>query len=803
MTTDTSTAGSAVPEDLGLAPLTGVATAGGRAAASAGPVDAASEPAPPTAPTPGLREPVDEPWARGFGDPALPPDCLVAAVDGDDVYVGGDFVYGMAGMANGTYTRVARWDGTGWQPLGAGLDGAVRAVAVVGTDVYVGGDFTAAGGAVAASHLARWDGAAWSAVAGGVSDPDRSHGTTVTALACDGTTLLVGGTFTRAGDVGVRSLAALDLATGTWSSPGGGVASSWSTEPASVHALALHDGRLLVGGSFDLVGETATTGLAALDLGTGEWQAFGDGVTDEGMAGTVRALAVDEASGTVYVGGRFTHAAQEQAWNLAALRDGAFTSLGDVSSYGGKYAEVMALAVAGGRLYLGGSFTTVGNAAVSSFASYDGTAWSAVGDGVDNVVRALAATPDGGVVVLGDLAFSGDLRVVHGGVWTGERWASLGQGVTSDPYGGGTVSAVVPVGDGAYVAGLFDQAGSLRVGSVARWTGQAWDAMAGGVTAPYGHGQVFAMAMIGTDLFVGGQFATAGGVVVANVARFDGTAWSPLGEGVDGDVLAMTVLDGRLYVGGRFNRAGRVAASHLACWDPATATWSPVGGGPTYDHDVRALAAVGDRWLVVGGTFHRFFAGGTTVVEGLWGMTLVDTAAPVTDDVLSGYRLLPGVSRYGAPGWVHALQVVGGDLYVGGWFDVAGIMAMGDAPAPGFPSANLAVWHFAADGSWEPCGGTDHQVQGLAEVDGTLAAGGWFARAGDVAAARVGRYDPATRTWSPLGSGLGDGARGSSWALCLAQSAETGLWVGGQFPSAGAAPSANLALWSGTRRGLG
>ena len=69
-----------------------------------------------------------------------------------------------------------------------------------------------------------------------------------------------------------------------------------------------------------------------------------------------------------------------------------------------------------------------------------------------------------------------------------------------------------------------------------------------------------------------------------------------------------------------------------------------------------------------------------------------------------------------------------------------------------------------------------------------------FSTAGAAAAARVALFDPATRTWSPLGPGLGDGARGAGWALCVTAAAE-GLWVGGQFPVAGDAPAANLALW--------
>ena len=335
----------------------------------------------------------------------------------------------------------------------------------------------------------------------------------------------------------------------------------------------------------------------------------------------------DAASGAVYVGGRFTKAGDVGAWNFAVLEGETYRSLGDVSSYGGSTAEVRAIAVAGSGLYVGGSFTAAGNAAANHLARHDGTSWSPVGDGIDNEVAALAATPDGGVVVVGDFSMSGELRVPCGGVWTGTSWRTFGQGVNADPLGNGTVSAVVPDGAGAFVGGLFDQAGHVRVGSVARWDGTAWDAMAGGVRADQTFGQVFAMTRIGADLYVAGSFQTAGGAAANNVARWDGTSWSPLGDGVDDTVYALTVLGGKLYAGGTFNVAGGVRANHLACWDPATSTWSTVGNSPRYDDDIRALAAIDDRWLVVGGTFHRFFDGNTTVVQGLWGMVLFDTAA--------------------------------------------------------------------------------------------------------------------------------------------------------------------------------
>jgi hypothetical protein len=117
--------------------------------------------------------PVDGRWQQGLASPVVGPSVLATAVAGDRVVVGGDFTYGTAGMPNGAFSRIALWDGTGWQALGSGTDGAVRAVTIVGDHIYAGGDFSTAGG-VPAPRLARWDGTAWTAVGGGITHPDAS-----------------------------------------------------------------------------------------------------------------------------------------------------------------------------------------------------------------------------------------------------------------------------------------------------------------------------------------------------------------------------------------------------------------------------------------------------------------------------------------------------------------------------------------------------------------------------------------------------------------------------------------------------
>ena len=67
------------------------------------------------------------------------------------------------------------------------------------------------------------------------------------------------------------------------------------------------------------------------------------------------------------------------------------------------------------------------------------------------------------------------------------------------------------------------------------------------------------------NLYAGGVFSTAGGNPANRIARWDGSAWSALGTGVDGRVRALAVgSSGNLYAGGEFSTAGGEAANRVA-----------------------------------------------------------------------------------------------------------------------------------------------------------------------------------------------------------------------------------------------
>ena len=110
-----------------------------------------------------------------------------------------------------------------------------------------------------------------------------------------------------------------------------------------------------------------------------------------------------------------------------------------------------------------------------------------------------------------------------------------------DPDGAGPAPAKLAIG------GSFRIAGTVVTKNIALYdpmTG-AWSALGAGINPPlpWATGQVNALAVLPNgNLVAAGSFWTAGTVAAANIAQWDGTAWSPLGSGFDNQVYALTVL---------------------------------------------------------------------------------------------------------------------------------------------------------------------------------------------------------------------------------------------------------------------
>lgn len=480
--------------------------------------------------------------------------------------------------------NVAKWDGSTWSDLRTGLNNAAYVLAVFddggGPELIVGGPFTTAGSA-SANCLAKWDGSSWSPLGSGMSGGTPYVSALSVYDAGSGPALYAGGLFSSAGGVATDNVA-------VWNG------SSWSAAGAGLQSLVtcmtvFDDGSrpaLYSGGDFFTAGTVETGHIAKWDGSS--WSALGDG-----MNGPVLALLVfDDGSGpALYAGGRFTTAVGGVAVNRIAKWDGvAWRSLG-----GGMSHAVKALAVfddgSGPAIHAGGSFTIAGGFPAERIAKWNGLSWSALGSGMDNDVNALTVFDDGsGPALHAGGWFTTAAGVVVNGIakWNGSAWSPLGSGMDYHVY------ALLVFDDGTgpalYAGGYFTTAGGVVANHVAKWNGSTWSPLAAGMDSNGGYSTVRALAAFddgtGAALYAGGLFTYAGGVLANHIAKWNGSGWSALGSGLgfsnnDSVVYAMTTFDDgcglELVAGGLFSTAGGAPANSIAKWNGST--WSPLGNG--------------------------------------------------------------------------------------------------------------------------------------------------------------------------------------------------------------------------------
>ncbi len=145
-------------------------------------------------------------WSLPSGGTSAPVYALQVYDDGAGaaLYVAGNFQWVGTTVIQAAY--IARYKNGAWTPVGAGLNGPVRAMTTFddgsGPALYVGGDFTTAGGQPAA-RVARWQNGQWSALGPGIAGGSVLC---LTVFDDDGPgpiapALYAGGAFTSAGGV--------------------------------------------------------------------------------------------------------------------------------------------------------------------------------------------------------------------------------------------------------------------------------------------------------------------------------------------------------------------------------------------------------------------------------------------------------------------------------------------------------------------------------------------------------------------------------------------------------------------------
>ncbi len=600
--------------------------------------------------------------------------------------------------------------------------------------------------------------------------------------------LVIGGDFTVAGTVSGRNLAMWDPVALSWSALGTG------TNDDVDALVGLPNGQLIAGGGFSTIDGVSADRIASFD-GT-VWSPLGAGVNGDvnallalpngdliaggsfSTAGPVQALRVARWDGTSWSdmavgigpgsGSRVSSLALRPNGDIVAggwMRQANGTPASPIRIWNGTNwagvpfspVQTEARAVAclpNGDVIVGGQFTSMPGVSVNYIARWDGSSWSALGagpnNGVNNWVHTMTVASNGDLLVGGNFTLAGISPAFKIARWDGSTWSPIGNGIST--YTSDYVLAITELTNGDIVAGgNFDMTGDGPARNIARFDGSTWSPVAPGTDAAV----TAQVVMANGDLVVGGSFRTIEGAEIAGVARWDGTGWQPLGTGIDGSVTDLLALsNGKLIAAGFFGQAGGVPAQNIACWDGSA--WTALGAGVS--SGVRAIVEMSNGDIAVGGFFTT--AGGIPASR---------------------------VARWDGANW-HALGagITGSFATV---YDLA-VLPNGDLVATGDFSSlgNLAQW----DGtSWKMIGsGLGSGGRSLTVRDsGELIIGGYFTTIGGVATNRIASWDGAT--FAPLGVGVSGAVR----AVEVLPGGD--LIVGGDFFQAGGNTAPRIARWDG------
>jgi hypothetical protein len=356
-------------------------------------------------------------------------------------------------------------------------------------------------------------------------------------------------------------------------------------------------------------------------------------------------------------------------------------------------------------------------------------------------------------------------------------WDHLGEGAAgSNSLNGHAYALNADVAGVLYVGGAFTDAGGVAdADRIATWNGTSWAALG---SSQIDNGAVHAIETANGKVYAGGTFQNAGGSADADfLAVWDGASWKPFcnasGPAFAGNVDALQIIGSTLYVGGSFQNAVKnSAADYLVACDINTGEASATTIDPAHPFSgpVYALAADPNGVLYAGGRWNNL------------------ENNPAADNI--AYRDAGGWHALGSgsgpcgcviDGFVRSLAADATGVYVG--TDVKDVAAI--AQADSVVKWDGQAWsalgaNTAGDDGWFPA---TAYIYGLTVAGTKVYATGSFQDAnGDPLADQVASFEGGA--WRSIGS---DGAGNGPWVgdgIALAVFGQR-LYAAGKFTNAG------------------
>ena len=305
---------------------------------------------------------------------------------------------------------------------------------------------------------------------------------------------------------------------------------------------------------------------------------------------------------------------------------------------------------------------------------------------LDSGIFSFEKDNSGNIYAGGAFAYTSTTGIQLNGVgkWDGSVWNSLNNGFFYSDTSGARVSSLKMDNNGnLYAGGVFIKtydSSAVTLNNIAKWDGSKWNALGTGLTNSSSSSVSTIVFDSSNNLYVGGNFTTAGSTTASNIAKWDGTSWSDItGSNTTFGIVSTLSIDSsnNLYVGGSFTSIGGLTnANNIAKYDISTSTWSKL---PTV-----AQAGVSGTAIINGSTILATV--NTSLIDSsnnLYVGGFFTTAGTVTD--VNGIAKWNGTSwsavgsnkglmtEGGVSGFIRALKFDSyNNLIIGGYFQKLG-----------------------------------------------------------------------------------------------------------------------------------
>jgi hypothetical protein len=285
-------------------------------------------------------------------------------------------------------------------------------------------------------------------------------------------------------------------------------------------------------------------------------------------AGTVRTVYIDRR-------GAFWFGYTTGAVNQRNTNDTSYPAL---TVTGATTTPLAFLQMPNGYMYVAGDFTSPGNYFIRStgggaaFAQAGGATWN-------GVASCLAALPDGRILIGGlfNLPFA-NLAVY-------DPATNVASAIVAGLNGTVFDIVVLPDGSGFYFTGNFTTSTAVAVLNRIGFYNLKTATLSALGTGLNNTGRALALGA-NNKLYIGGDFTTAGGAAISNIAAWNGSSFEAVGAsstGLDAPVydLAYNPADGMLYAAGNFLKTGTrsltpgLAKFNGTIWLPCDAVYTP------------------------------------------------------------------------------------------------------------------------------------------------------------------------------------------------------------------------------------